>query len=105
MFIAIYVIEASVPTIIVFCVKSAKMLMIHINGRRFGPVAFISAKFRMRIDIFASEYLPHAKSGADEGYWAEMSLIYINHRHLRGFYTKESYCGNTRHDHINSYKL
>ena len=43
-FFTIYVIEASVPMIIFFCVKSAKMVMIYINGRRFGPVAFISAK-------------------------------------------------------------
>ena len=47
--IAIYVIEASVPTIILFCVKSAKMLLIYINGRRFGPVAFISTRFRMSV--------------------------------------------------------
>ena len=42
---------------------------------------------------------PHVKSGSDEGYWAEMSAIYINHQHLRGFYTKENHCGNARFDH------
>ena len=47
--IANYMIEASVPTMILFCVKSVKMLMIYINGRRFGPVAFISTRFRIRI--------------------------------------------------------
>ena len=48
--------------------------------------------------------LCNAKSGADEGYWAEMSAIYINHQHLRGFYTKEN-CGNARLDHVNSYQF
>ena len=47
--LANFMIEASGPTMILFCVKSAKMLLIFINGRRFGPVAFISARFRMRI--------------------------------------------------------
>ena len=40
-------IEASVLTMILFCLKSAKMLMIYITGRHFGPVAFISARFHM----------------------------------------------------------
>ena len=38
-------IEASVPTMILFCVKST-MLLIYINGRLFGQVAFISATMR-----------------------------------------------------------
>ena len=59
----IYVIEASVPTIIIFCV-------IHKD-----------------VDDL---YKWHAKSGADEDYWAETSAININH-------------GNARLDHINSY--
>ena len=45
------------------------------------------------------------KSGADEGYWAETSAIYINHQHLCEFYTKENYRGNAHLDHTNSYKL
>ena len=40
-------VEANVPTMILFCVKSAEMLLIYINGRRFGPVAFISARLCM----------------------------------------------------------
>ena len=40
--------------IILFCVKSVKMLMICINGRRFGAQAFISARFRMRITTLQS---------------------------------------------------
>ena len=40
----IYVIEASFSTIILFCAKFAKMLIIYINSRHFGPVAFISAR-------------------------------------------------------------
>ena len=28
-------------------------------------------------------------SGADEGYWAETSAIYINHQHLRGLHKRE----------------
>ena len=38
-------IEASVPTMILFCVKSAKMLMIYIYGKRFGPEPFVSGRF------------------------------------------------------------
>ena len=37
----------------------------------------------------------HVESGADEGHWAETSSIYTNHQHLRGFYTKENYRGDT----------
>ena len=83
-----YVVELSISTIILFCVTSAKMLMIYINGRHFGAQAFIRAKY------------PHVKSGSVEGHWAEMSAIYINHQHLRGFYTKENYRGNARLDYI-----
>ena len=43
-----YVVETSIHTTILFCAKSAKMLMIYINGIRFGAQAFISARFRMR---------------------------------------------------------
>ena len=43
--ITIYVIEARLPTINIF-VQFAKMLMIYVNGRRFRPVAFVSARFR-----------------------------------------------------------
>ena len=66
--IANSMVEASVPTMILFCVKFAEML-IYTNGRRFGPVAFISARFA---------YGSACKSGTDEGYWAEMSAVYIN---------------------------
>ena len=53
--IANYMMEASVPTMIFFCVKSAKMLMTYIiHGRRFGPVAFINAWFRMRLTTLQS---------------------------------------------------
>ena len=38
-------------------------------------------------------------SGTDEGYWAEMSAVYINQQHLRRFYTKENHGGNARFDH------
>ena len=40
--VATFLIEASVSTMILFCVKSAKMLLIYINGGRFSPVALIS---------------------------------------------------------------
>ena len=49
-----YIVEASIPTIILFCVKSVKMLMIYINGRRFSVQAFIRARFRMRITTLQS---------------------------------------------------
>ena len=42
----------------------------------------------------------HVKSGADEGHWAETSAIYINHQHLRGFYTKVNYRGNAHLNYI-----
>ena len=62
-------VEASVPTMIIFCVKSAKMLLIYMNGRCFSP-----------------------------GYWAEMSSIHINQQHFRRFYTKENHRGNAHFD-------
>ena len=49
-----FMVEASVPTMILFCVKSAEILLIYINGRRFNPVAFISARFCMRITTLQS---------------------------------------------------
>ena len=49
--------------------------------------------------------ISHVKSGADEGYWAETSAIYINQQHLRGFYTKEIHHGNAHFDHIINYML
>ena len=47
--VANYVIEASISTIILVRVKSAKMLIIYINGKRFGAQAFIRARFYMQI--------------------------------------------------------
>ena len=49
-----FMVEASIPTMILFCAKSAKMLLVYINGRRSGPVAFISARFCMRITTLQS---------------------------------------------------
>ena len=43
---------------------------------------------------------PRGKSGTDEGHWAEMFAIYINYRHIRGFYTKKYYRGNACLDYI-----
>ena len=43
-----YVVEVSIHTIILFCVESAKMLMIYINGRRLYTQAFISTRCCMR---------------------------------------------------------
>ena len=39
-----------------------------------------------------------AKSGADEGYWAETSAIHINQQHLRRLYTKVNLRGNNCFD-------
>ena len=47
-YIIIWLKQLSIPWMIVFCAKSMKMLMIYINGRRFGPVAFISTRFTKR---------------------------------------------------------
>ena len=58
-----YIVEVSVHTIILFRAKSTKMLMIYINGRRFGAQAFITARFRMRI-------------------WYLWRLVHQNIRHL-----------------------
>ena len=72
-----YVVEASNPTVVIlFCVKFVNMLMICVNGRRFG---------------------------AHEGLCAETSAIYINHQHLRAFYTKENYRGIAHLDYMISY--
>ena len=47
--LANYVVDSSNPTIILFCIKSTKILMIYVNGRRFNAQTFISAKFCMWI--------------------------------------------------------
>ena len=41
--------------LILFCVKSVKMLMIYINGRCYGGQAFISARFRILDYIISFE--------------------------------------------------
>ena len=43
-----YTVEASIPMIILTCVIR-KDVDIYINGRRFGPTAFIRARFCIRI--------------------------------------------------------
>ena len=61
--VANYVVEASVSTIILFCVKSAKMLMTYINGRRFSTQAFIRARFLMKITTLRSYTGPFHQRG------------------------------------------
>ena len=67
-----YVVEASVSTIILFCVKSTKVLINYVNGRRFSAQAFSACEIWL--------------------WWRPMR--WINHQHLRRFYTKENYRGN-----------
>ena len=78
--IAIYVIEASFPTIILFCVIREDV------GDVCKWQTFWPSSLHLRQISHAD---PHAKSGTDEGYWAETSAIYINHQHLRRLHKRE----------------
>ena len=81
--IANYVVEASVLTIVLFCVKFAKDV---------DDLLYKWKTFR-RTSLHQSQI-------SDEGLCAETSAIYVNCQHLRGFYTKENYRGNARLDYI-----
>ena len=69
-------IEVSVPTIILFCVICKDVDDLY-KWQTFWPSSL------------HQHQISHAKFGADEGYWAKTSFIYINHQHLRGLHKRE----------------
>ena len=87
--VANYVVEARVPSIILFCV-------IHKDGdnsykwQTFRPKGFHQTQI-LHVD---------EKSGSDEGLWAEMSVIHITYRHFCGLHKKENNHGNGRLNYI-----
>ena len=80
-----YVVEASVPTIILFSVirKDVGNLYKWLMFRPKGP--FIRARLA---DVSAQRPSsePNFASGSDEGLWAETSAIYITYQHLCGLH-------------------
>ena len=84
-------IEVSAPTIILFCVIRNDVDDLY-KWQTFRPSSLhqrqISHAERIaepHADRIAD---PHAKSGTDEGYWAEMFAIYINHQDLHGLHKR-----------------
>ena len=82
------------PGFIFVAVTSQQYKLTQFIHRRkyFGGLIFFLEFDGLKF-FFTKISLSAAKSGADEGHWAETSAIYIDH-HLRQFYIKENYCGN-----------
>ena len=72
------IVEASVLTIILFCIihKDVDNLC---KWQTFQPKGLHQSQISH----------PHAKSGSDEGLWAETSAIYINYQHLCRLHKRE----------------
>ena len=73
-----YVVEASIPTIILFCVICKDVDNLY-KWQTFRPKS-----------LHQSQILHvHVKSGSAEGLWTETSPIHINYQHLCGLHKKE----------------
>ena len=73
-----HVVEASIPTIILFCAIHEDVDDLY-KWQPFRPSGLHQSQISHT----------HAKSGANEGHWAETSAIYINHQHFRGLHKRE----------------
>ena len=78
--IANYVVDVSIPTIILFCVVHEDVDDLY-KRQTFQPSGLCQSRIS-HADNFACT-VPHAKSGFDEAHWEEMSTIYINHQSSR----------------------
>ena len=72
-----YVVEASVRTIILFCVKSVKMLMIYINGRCFAAQTLISAIFCLCIPKIMRFHCEQARTTTNKCFSACVVSVHV----------------------------
>ena len=89
----IYVVEASIPAIILFCVirKDADNLY---EWKTFRPEGLHQSQISHADKSLHQNQIshaddPHAKSGSDEGLWAQMSASCINYQHLCELHKRE----------------